>query len=140
MEKKHIAVNTHLMLCVLMFAEFLWLSILCAGEKEIGLSVLFAVFALVPVVVFLLSPLYVTFSVDGIEIVYHFGQKERIKWSEIRSISIKGSCIGKGGGLPNYTIAYPRKEKRPFFVVGAIPKTRKTQNYIEQYYKKNMDG
>ena len=139
MEKKHIAVNTHLLLCVLMFAEFLWLCILCAGEKEVALSTLFGVFSLVPVVVFFLSPLYVIFSADGIEIVYHFGLKERIKWSEIRSISIRGSWIGKGGGLPNYEIAYPCKEQKPFFVVGKIPKTRKTKRYIEQYYKRNIE-
>lgn len=139
MNKKHIAVNTHLLLCVLMCAEFLWLCILCAGEKEIALSVLFGVFALVPVVVFFLSPLYVTFSADCIEIVYHFGLKERIRWSEIRNISVRGSWIGKGGGLPNYEIAYPCKEQRPFFVVGKIPKTRKTKRYIERYYKRNIE-
>lgn len=139
MNKKHIAVNTHLTLCVLMFAQFLWLSILCVGEGEIGLSVLFGTVALVPVVVFFLSSLYVTFAEDGIEIVYHFGLKENIRWSDIRNISVRGSWIGKGGGLPNYEIAYPCKEQKPFFVVGKIPKTRKTKRYIEQYYKRNIE-
>ena len=139
MEKKHIAVNTHLTLCILMFAQLLWLSILCANESEMSLCLLFAVIAVAPVFVFLTSPLYVIFSVDGIEIVYNFGLREKIKWHDIRSISIQGSLIGKGGGLPNYAIAYPQKGKRLFFVVGAIPKTRKTTKLIKQYYNKRIE-
>ena len=49
-----------------------------------------------------------------------------------------GSWIGAGGALPHYVIAYPQKEKRLFFVVGEIPKTRKTKKCIENYYKKKI--
>lgn len=139
MQKKYIAVNTHLTLCILLFAQFLWLAVLCANENEMSLCLLFAAVAVAPVFVFVISPLYVAFSVDGIEIVYNFGIKEKIKWREIRNISIQGSLIGKGGGLPNYVITYPQKEKRLFFVVGAIPKTKKTTKLIEQYYNKRIE-
>ena len=49
-----------------------------------------------------------------------------------------GTAIGAGGGLPHYVIAYPKKDKRLFFVVGEIPKTRKTKKFIEKYYKKKI--
>lgn len=49
-----------------------------------------------------------------------------------------GSWISLGLGLPHYVISYPRKEKRLFFVVGEIQKTRKTKKYIEKYYKKKI--
>ena len=138
MNEKHIAFNSHLILCFILFIIFLGLSIGCALENDIGLSIMFAVFILLPVFVFAISPLYFTFSDYCIEIIYNFGQKEIIKWSDIRNISLMGSWIGAGGGLPHYVIAYPRKEKRLFFVVGEIQKTRKTKKLIEKYYKKKI--
>ena len=135
MNKKHIALNTHIILCFFLFVIFLGLSIGCAAENEIGLSIMFAVFILLPIFVFAISPLYFSFTDEYIEIVYNFGQREKIKWKEIRNISLMGSWIGAGGGLPHYVIAYPRKGKRLFFVVGEIQKTRKTKKYIENYYK-----
>ena len=107
-------------------------------EKEIGLSIMFAVFILLPVFVFAISPLYFSFSDEYIEIVYNFGQIEKIKWSDIRNISIMGSWIGAGGGLPRYHIAYPKKEKTLFFVVGEITKSPKTTKLIKEYYKKKI--
>ena len=136
--KKHIALNTHLILCFFLFVIFLGLSIGCATENEIGLSIMFAVFILLPIFVFAISPLYFSFTDEYIEIVYNFGQREKIKWKEIRNISLMGSWIGAGGGLPHYVIAYPRKEKRLFFVVGEIQKTRKTKKLINKYYKKKI--
>ncbi len=136
MNKKHIAFNTHLILCFALFIVFLGLCIGSAIENEIGLSIMFAIFILLPLFVFAVSPLYYTFSDECIEIIYNFGQKEIIKWNEIRSISLLGSWIGSG--LPHYVIAYPRKEKGLFFVVGEIQKTRKTKKLIEKYYKKKI--
>ncbi len=138
MNKKCIAFNTHLILCFVLFIVFLVLSISCAIEKKIGLSIMFAVFILLPVFVFAISPVYFAFSDERIEIVYNFGQREIIKWNDIRGISLMGSWISKGGGLPHYVIAYPRKEKRLFFVVGEIPKTRKTKKLIKKYYKNKI--
>ncbi len=138
MDKKHIAVNTHLFLWCVLFIVFLGLSISCGTEKDFGLCILFALFILLPVFVFLISPLYYIFSDESVEIIYNFGQKEIIKWSDIRSISLMGSWIDDCGGLPHYVISYPIKEKRLFFVVGKIQKTRKTKKLIEMYYKKKI--
>ena len=138
MNKKHIALNTHLILCLFLFIVFIGLSISCALEKEIGLSIMFGIFVLLPIFVFAISPLYFVFSDECVQIIYNFGQKEKIKWSDIRNISLMGSWIGVGGGLPHYNIAYPKKEKRLFFVVGEIQKTRKTKKLIEKYYKKKI--
>ena len=138
MNKKHIALNTHLILCVALFIIFLALSISCVMGNEIGLSIMFGIFVLLPVFVFAISPLYFVFSDEYIEIVYNFGQREKIKWNDIRNITLMGSWIGAGGGLPHYVIAYPGKEKRLFFVAGEIQKTRKTKKLIEKYYKKKI--
>ena len=134
MNKKHIALNTHLVLCFFLFVVFVGLSISCAIDSDIGLSIMFGVFILLPVFVFAISPLYFVFSDECIEIVYNFGQREIIKWNDVRNISLVGSWTG--GGLPHYVIAYPQKEKRPFFILGEIQKTRKTKKLIEKYYKK----
>lgn len=136
--KKCIALNTHLILCFVLFSVFIGLSIGCAIERDIGLSVMFGIFVLLPVFVFAISPLYFVFSDEYVEIVYNFGQREIIKWSDIRNISLLGSWIGAGGGLPHYVIAYPRKEKGLFFVAGEIQKTRKIKKLIEKYYKKKI--
>ncbi len=138
MNKKHIVLNTHLILCLFLFIVFIGLSISCALKKEIGLSIMFGIFVLLPIFVFAISPLYFVFSNECVQIIYNFGQKEKIKWSDIRNISLMGSWIGAGGGLPHYNIAYPKKEKRLFFVVGEIQKTRKTKKLIEKYYKKKI--
>ena len=138
MNKKHIAFNTHLIFFIILSVIFLGFSIGCVMENDVGLSIMFAIFFLLPLFVLAISPLYFTFSDECIEIVYNFGQREIIKWSDIRNISLMGSWIGAGGGLPHYVIAYSRKEKRLFFVVGEIPKTRKTKKLIEKYYKKKV--
>ena len=112
---------------------------MCAAiEQEIGLSIGFAVATLLPVFVLLISPLYVVFSDEEIEIVYIMGQKEIIKWKNIRYIRLNGAWISRGGGFPHYEVAYPTDVKRAFFVRGEIPKTRKTKKYIKIYYKKDI--
>ncbi len=138
MNKKQIAWNTHLILGFALFLIFLGLSISCAIENEIGMSILFAIFVLLPVFVFMVSPLCFVFSDECVEIIYNFGQREQIKWGEIRNISLLGSWIGAGGGLPHYVIAYPQTEKRLFFVVGEVPKTARTTKLIKKYYRRNI--
>ena len=76
--KKHIALNTHLILCVALFIIFLALSISCAMGNEIGLSIMFGIFVLLPIFVFAISPLYFVFSDEYIEIVYNFGQRKKL--------------------------------------------------------------
>ena len=138
MNKKHIAFNTHLVLCFALFIVFVALSISCAIESDIGLSIMFGIFVLLPIFVFAISPLYFVFSDEYVEIVYNFGQREIIKWKDIRNISLIGSWIGAGGGLPRYSIAYPKKGKRLFFVVGEITKSSRTTKLIKEYYKNKI--
>jgi len=138
LNKKHIAFNTHLILCVVIFIILLVLCIGCVSADEIGLGIVFGIFALLPLFVFAISPLYFIFSDESVKIVYNFGLKEEIKWSDVRSISLTGSWIGAGGSLPHYVISYPSNEKRLFFMVGEIQKTRKTKKLIMEYYKKTI--
>ena len=137
-KQKHYAFNTQLLFVIAFFVVFLVLSICAAIEQEIGLSIGFAVATLLPVFVFLISPLYVVFSDEEIEIVYIMGQREFIKWKNIRYIRLNGALISRGGGFPHYEVAYPTDVKRAFFVRGEIPKTRKTKEYIKMYYKKEI--
>ena len=137
-KQKHYAFNTQLFFVIALFAIFLVLSICAAIEREIGLSIGFAVATLLPVFVILISPLYTAFSDKEIEIVYILGQKEIIRWKNIRYIRLNGAWISRGGGLPHYEVAYPTNVKRAFFVRGEIPKIRKTKKYIKMYYKKDI--
>ena len=137
-KQKHYAFNTQLFFVIALFAIFLVLSICAAIEREIGLSIGFVVATLLPVFVILISPLYTAFSDKEIEIVYILGQKEIIRWKNIRYIRLNGAWISRGGGLPHYEVAYPTNVKRAFFVRGEIPKIRKTKKYIKMYYKKDI--
>ena len=139
MNKKHIALNTHLIFFAAFFLVILGIFEACVRAKEIGLSIGFGLFLLAPVFGFLISPLYFGFSDEYVEIVYHFGLREQIKWNEIKSITRMGSWILKSDGFPRYEILYPSKEKHPFFVVGEIAKTRRTKKLIRQYYKREIE-
>lgn len=138
MNKKHIAFNTHLILWLVMILVFFGLSVGFAIESEVGLCIASAIVALVPAFVCVTSPLYFIFNDKCVEIVYNLGQREQIKWSEVRYITLLGSWIGSGDGLPHFVVAYPQMEKRVFFVRGEIPKTRKTKKLIKKYYKKKI--
>jgi hypothetical protein len=138
MNKKHIALNTQIMILgIVLFPIFLGISIVGAKEKNMEMCILSAIITLVIIFVFLISPLCFVFSDEGVEIIYHFGQRENIKWNEIRSITQRGSWVG--GGMPCYEIAYPCREKRWFFVCGSINKMPKTTRLIKKYYKKEID-
>lgn len=139
MNKKHIAFNTHLIFFATFFLMILGIFEACVRGKEIGLSIAFGLFLLLPIFLFFISPLYFIFSDECLEIVYHFGQREQIKWSQIKCITRMGSWISKSGGFPRYEFIYPSKEKRPFFVVGEVSKTRRTKKLIKQYYKREID-
>ena len=136
--KKQIAINTHLWLPIALFVIFMTISISCIHEKEIGMTVGFFLAALLPIFVFLISPIYYVFSEESITITYLFGQKEEIKWNSIKSITLYGSWISRGGATPHYHIAYPTNRKRAFFINGDISKTRKTKRLIKKYYEKNI--
>ena len=134
MQNKHIAINTHLILWLVLILAFLGLSVGSAMDSEAGLCIAFAVLALVPLFVFLISPFCVVFDKNCVEIIYVLGAREQIRWGEIRNITRFGSWLG-GGGSPHFAVAYRQAEKRPFFVRGEIPKTRKTEKLIRKYYK-----
>ncbi len=136
--KKHIAINTHLILVLILFLVFICSSIASALANEIGLAIGFGIGTALPIFVFIISPLYFVFDDNEVMIVYNFKQKLIIPWESIRGISLMGHWIGAGGGLPHYIIAFPQKEKRAFFVNGEIPKTRRTKKLIKLYYKKNI--
>ena len=76
--KKHIAINTHLWLAVVLFLIFITIAISCINENEIGMVVGFLIAALLPIFVFLISPVYYIFSEESVTITYLFGQKEEI--------------------------------------------------------------
>lgn len=138
MKKKHIVGNTHALFVGVLLCVLLGLCISSAFEKEIGLCIGFGIFSLVAWFVLAISPIYYVFSSACVEIVYHFGQRERILWREIYGICLQGSWVGAGQGLPHYEIAYPRQGKKPFFCAGEIAKTAKTTKYIKQYYPKEI--
>ncbi len=135
--KRQIAVNTQLCVVLILFLLFVAAAIVCVLEQAVGPAIGFGIATLLPVFVFLISPLYFIFDDQAVKIVYHFGQSEIIAWNSIRSISLSGSWM-LGGGLPHYTIAFPRGEKRAFFVNGEIPKTGRTKKLIGLYYKKKI--
>ena len=137
MNKKQIAFNTHLILYFILFPVFLVLCISCALDKEVVSSIIFAVMSLLPVFVIMISPIYYTFTEESVEIIYNFGQKEDIKWSEIKSVTLAGNWI-KGGGAPRYDISYPNEDNKKFFMISEISKTARTKKLISVYYKKKI--
>ena len=135
--EKHIALNTHLIICLIFSLVFPCLSVFSALDNQIGFCILFAIFTLLPIFVFTISPLYYIFSDEGVEIIYNFGQKEYIPFKLVKNIYLSGSWITYSR-LPHYTFVYPKKEKTKFYIVGEIAKTRKTKKLIEKYYKKEI--
>ena len=138
MKEKHIALNTQLIPLVVSFFGLLCLAAISAADKDVVFAIVFVLFAGMVAFGCAIMPQYVAFSDECVEIVYLFGQREIIKWSDIRSITAEGSWFAKGGGLPHFVLSFPRKEKKPFFVVGEIPRTRTTKMLIERYYKKKI--
>lgn len=137
MKKKQRAFNTHLNICFILFPLFIYLCIVCFIEKSTVPGIIFAVLCLLPVTVFLTSPLFFVFDDESVEIVYNFGLRENIKWSEVRGVTLTGSWL-KGGGYPHYEIAYPKVQKQKFFMLGEISKTARTKKLMAFYYKKGI--
>ena len=133
-----IALNTHLQFLVIFFAIFIGLSVLGLIEQEVWMAIGFGIVTLAPLFVFLISPMYYVFSKESVEIIYLWGQKEEIKWTSIRSITLEGSWLSRGDSPPHYQIAYPTAQKRKFFMNGEVSKTIKTRKLINRYYKKDI--
>lgn len=126
-KKKQIAINTHLLHPIVFCVFFILFAIFSAKDQEIGLAVGFAAFTLLPLFVFLISPMYYVFSEEGVKIIYLWGQKEKIEWPSVRSVEIEGNWIGGREGFPHYHVAYPQNKKLMFFMSGDISKTRRTK-------------
>ena len=136
--KKEIAINTHLWLPIAYFVIFLLFCVSCINENAIGGAVGFAAVALLALFIFLISPMYYVFTNKEIEIIYLWGQKEKIRWIDIRNITLFGSWLSRGESTPHYHIAYPAP-KRLFFMTGDISKTRKTRKLFRNHYGREIE-
>ena len=134
----HTAFNTRLLFITLMFFVFSFLAYCCIKDREFEIGVVFGILALLPIFIFLISPLYMVFSYREIKIVYVLGQTEIINRLDIRSIVSFGGFLSKSEPFPYYVITYPKSKKLPFFVNGEIPKTLKTKKLIKKYYKDKL--
>lgn len=132
--EKHIAFNTHLLFQLFIFSCILCCCIISFIETEYAIVIAFLCFCLLFVFAFMISPMYVVFTADEITIVYLWGVRERIRIKQIRSIDEEGNCFNRYSKLPQYHIAYPVTEKRPFFADGDVPKTRKTKKIMKSLF------
>ena len=131
--KTYTAFNTHLFLPIGMFLIFLFIAIIFAKDGEIGGAIVFAIVALLAIFIFLISPLYMVFSYKEVKIVYVMGQKEIIRWTDVRNIASYGGFLSNHE--PYYALSYPKNQKTLFFVNGEIPKTLKTKKLIKKFFK-----
>ena len=132
------AFNTRLFLIIAMFLLFVFIAYTCFIEREIGIGIGFSIASLLPVFVFIISPLYMVFSHKEIKIVYVLGQIETIQRTDIRNIMSFGGFCSEYEPLPYYEISYPKSKKQPFFVDGEIPKTFKVKRLMKKYYKDKL--
>lgn len=137
--EKYIALNPNNLLCLLIFLLILAFSAYTVHEREFGFLIMGGLFLLVPIAAFFLSPLYYVFDETAVTIVYHFKQREVIRWSDIREILSHGSWFFRNSGLPTYTLYYPVREKQPFFFRGEVSKSVRTTKLIKKYYNKKID-
>ena len=132
------AFNTRLFFIIAMFLFFVFIAYTCFIEREIGAGIGFSIASLLPVFVFIISPLYMVFSHKEIKIVYVLGQIETIQRTDIRNIMSLGGFCSKSEPLPYYSISYRRSEKQPFFVNGELPKTFRVKRLMKKYYKDKL--
>ena len=137
-ERKN-AWNTHLVFFFILFVIFIRLAIFFAvdrEERDIALAVVGFVLAAAPLLAIVISPVVYVFDCEKLTIVYCLGVKETIAWKDIRSITKRGGWFGKGQGLPVYEIAYPRRDKLPFFAQSCVVSNRRTARLIQEHYRK----
>ena len=145
MQKKHrkYAFNTHIVFFFVILVIFICLAIFFLKDSEEG-SIFCAIggfaLAVAPIFAIIISPVVYIFEDESLTIVYCLGFKERIAWKKIRSITKWGGWfLENGRGMPVYEIAYPHKEKYPFFVNATIARNRKTTKLVKKYYKRNIE-
>lgn len=104
------------------------------GESSVlGLILL----SLVGVGCMLFMPVEITFTKKEIRIFYLIGKTEIIPRKKIRSIALTAHP-GVRGVLPTYTVFYDREGKRPFYMTGQLPKTRRVRQVLEMYWRKGI--
>lgn len=131
--KRYKAINTHIILWVLLFISLSALSVYTFIGKENKLAIVFLVFAIISISPVIFSPTHYIFTQKSITIVYLFGIKERAEWWEIRKITETGEGFGA-----HYNIKYQKKKKHPFFATGEIIKNRRTRKLFERFYIKDI--
>ena len=131
--KRYKAINTHIILWVLLFVSLGVLSVYTFLGKENKLAIVFLVFAIIGISPVIFSPTHYIFTQKSITIVYLFGVKERVEWWEIRKITETGEGFGA-----HYNIKYSKKKKHPFFATGEIIKNRRTRKLLERFYIKDI--
>ena len=81
------------------------------------------------------SPMYTVFTEKELVIVYAVGYKETIAWDEIKKIYIECGVCSR---VPDYVVDYKGEKEKPFFAKGKVPKSKKMQNLMDLYWKKEI--
>ncbi len=134
------AFNSHHILHIPFLVIMISLGTFCIIDKDFWLAIVIYAFALLPIFCILISPLCYIFTEQDVTIIYCFGIKEIVKWSEVKDITKYGSWFTRG--LPHYRVSYPKfigTKKQPFFVNGEISCSKKTKKYIKMFYKKEIN-
>ena len=138
-KERQIALNSHFIL-FLFFSLALFLLFLCSLiTNEIIGAIFFFLFFLLGITVTSFLPIYIMFSETEITIIYFWKTKERISWDLVKYIEAGGSWFSKEP-LPYYRIIYPTAKKKPFFISGEIPRTKKTRALLNLYWKNKIRG
>ena len=107
--KRYIALNNHLILCVVLFVVFIFISFFSFVDREIFGGVFFSLLTLLPIMVFLLSPIYYVFSSKEIIIVYW--EKRMYRMARCEKHHSLWQLVTKGRWLTNLFFCLSSKRK-----------------------------
>ena len=138
-KEKHVVFNTQILYEALVLCVILCGCIVTFLIEEYIFAIVFLIYCILSVLWILFAPIYVVFTEQSVTVVYLWGIKERIDWRDIHDISESGRWFSKYDPLPKYHVAYPKKEKYPFFVNGSIPKIKKTKRLIGSFYNGEIE-
>ncbi len=134
-KKSQTASNPYLFMPLLLV--FAGVELALSEDNELMVA-LFSLMAFVSVCWILLSPMEVTFTDKELRILYIIGKTERIPWNRVRSIEVFENRIYPRGMSPTYAVAYDREGKRPFYITGHLPKTKRIRRLLELYWRKGI--
>ncbi len=136
--EKYIAFNTHILPHTLLVLFGFLLVSFGLWIDEIAFIIIGIVLAVGFIAVLLISPTHYVFSEENVVICHPFNRKETICWGAIRNIKIyRGWFYRIGIGYNHYKIYY-RHEKERIFLNGEICRSRRTQRFLQKYYKGNV--